>query len=539
MATSTPGVDGADSTNNDHTLLMGIMGGSFFDLLVDLFTMLPTGGRQELFTTLYKVYPQPLDAKRSKDVRKHYGYGRSWEQYLLDGASTLSQRCSYSFFPRQPPMADFEQQLLMARHYGTPVNAPSDAEKAKILQICRNLCSVSTKHITFLEKLQKCLKEKKTPLQFEMQLLLALVSNCVHYDWIRRSLIHNFRSRSGIRDLISGEHIHGDHSLCDCLLTSNDLGFSLEVLRDMWKYSMAPQTALELLEAVQGRASPQSPDVMCDVLISVLDCEASLHLRIFELLLKIGAKPEHMLRAVDIASYSISDSKQSSDQPRTNAIQCAEALGKSYNNHKAAGTDPEMLVELRIKALDLLQHVKSIPVDSLHRVVKAPHRLHFATVKSNVQSHSTTVNLEAVMQVVCDTGQQALADLLALIVMLPSKLLLPTLKGMNALCNYYHKDGDTSGDEPQLLKLPPFGETISALLENRKSEIKEIADCYGEVDIVIRLVGDLKASFQFLGDDEDLTNFASFLQIASLSHIWEIGLRGEDSDDEDCELLSF
>ena len=490
--------------------------------------MLPAGGCQELFTTLYKVYPQPLDVKRSKGIRKHYSYG-SWQKFLLDGASELSQHCSYYFFPRQPQMADFEQQLLMVKPSGIPTeNAPSDGEKAKILQVCCNQCSVSTGHINFLEKLQRCLLEKSAPLQFEMQLFLAMVSNCVHHDWNSRDKFSHLR-RGRKRDLIKGSHVHGDHSLCDCLLTSDDLGFSLVVLRDMWKFSIAPQAALELLEAVQGRASPQSLDIMCDILISALDCEASLQLRIFSLMIKIGAKPEHMLRAVNIASYSFSDSKQSSNQHRTAAIQCAEALGKSYNDHKATGTDPQMLLELRIKALNLLQQVKSIPVDS--PVLRSRHWLHFML---DMQSCSATVNLEAVMQVVCDTGQQALTDLLALVVLLPGEFLLPTLKGMNALRSYYHKETDTSEDEPLLLKLPPFNETISALLENRKSKIKQLAD-FHEVDRIKRLVGDLKASFQFLGDEEGLTNFASFLHNGSLAHIcnWEIPLHTEDGDDED------
>ena len=138
------------------------------------------------------------------------------------------------------------------------------------------------------------------------------------------------------------------------------------------------------------------------------------------------------------------------------------------------------------------------------------------------------------MQVVCDTGQQALTDLLALVVLLPGEFLLPTLKGMNALCNYYHKETDTSEDEPLLLKLSPFNETTSALLENRKSKIKQLAD-FHDMDRIKRLVGDLKASFQYLGDEEGLTNFASFLHNGSLAHIcnWEIPLHTEDGDDED------
>lgn len=496
--TPTPETEGADSN-----LPMDIMADSFIGLLVDLFIMLPAGGRQELFATLYKAYPRPLDAKRSKEFKSNYSY-RS--RNLLGRASTLSQLHSYTFFPREPLMDDLEYQLMTSPfHTYLQAGSPSDDdERAEILQLCRTQCSVSPRHISFVEELLKCLQERKAPLQFQMQLLLALVSNCVHHDWISRSRVHSSRdrfhsSRDHVLDLFRNGHMPGDHMLCDSLLASDDLAFSLEALKDMWKFSLAPQEVLELLEAIQDQAHslPQAPDIMCDILISLLGCETSLHLRIFLVMLKIGAKPEHILQAVNIVSCSISDSKQSNDQCRATAIRCAETLGASYNKHKASGAATKMLLELRVKAMDFLRHAKSIPVGSY-------------ALKFLRQSDSTAVNVQAVKQVVYDSGQQALAELLELMVMLPGQSLLPTLKGVNELCNYYYKDSDTSGDQAKLLKLAPFKESIAKLLENRKKNI-EIAGRCGNTSRMRHFLDDLKLSFQFLGDEEGFAAFVSFL----------------------------
>ena len=475
------------------------MADSFTDLLVDLFTMLPAVDSQELFGTLHKVHPTPVDAKRSLEM-VHYGHN-DWRQCLLDGATAFSRtQKDTTFFPSKPPMEGFERQLeetsdslldrYVARYHRSNANSTlqSGSERAEILQVCRTLCAVSTSHISFLRQLHKRLQEAHAPLQFHLQLLTTQVSNCLHYDWARRGSSY-----------YEYGHRYGGHNLQESLLFS-DIGTSLQALKDMWQFSMSPVNVLHLLESVQDQASPQFSDVMCDILISVLDCQASLHLRIFELIHKASLKPQHILQAVNIVSCSMSGKAQSSDECRTTFIQCAEALGKAYSQYKDSGIAADMLVKLRVKAANLLHQARSNPV------TKSVHQLELM-----YQPSSIGVDVLSVMHVVCDSGQDALADLLALVVMLPGRCLLPSLEKMTELCNYYFKDDGPSNP----LQVPPFKEKVMALLEKRKEEIKILARSHGETWRGREFINDLKACFQFLGDEAAITTFEQ--ELATIS----------------------
>ena len=488
ITTPTPG-GGADGD-----LIMDVMADSFISLLVDLFTMLPADGCQELFATLYKVYPKPLDAKRSKEFSPS-SYRYWW--------SPLIQQHGSTFFPKEPLMEDIEHQLVIMPSPYLMQNQTSltisEDKRAEILQLHRTQRSVSPRHISFVEDLLQRLQEKSSPLQFQMQLLLASVSNCLHNDWARRD--HRQSSM---------EHRHALFSLARApetpsfggslqLPASDDLEFSLEALKEMWKYSIPPLKALELLEAIQDHAhsQPRAPDIMCDILTSLLDYETSLHGRVLQVMLQIGAKPECILRAASIASCSISDSRQSNNQCRATAIKCAEVLGLAYNEHKSLGAAEEMLLELRLKAMDFLQQAKSTIVDS--------DALEFLR-----QKDLATLNVQAVTQLAVDSGKQALAELLALMVLLSGESLLPTLKGMNELCNYFCKDTkDTNfpGGQSKLVTVSPFKEAIAELLDTRKEDIAKIADHGEDNDRESFLLDDLTLSFQFLGDEEGLSTY--------------------------------
>ena len=307
---------------------------------------------------------------------------------------------------------------------------------------------------------------------------------------------------------------------------SDDKGSILQVLKDVWKYSVSPESVLRLLEDVQNGITPELSDIMCDILISVLDCETSFHRRIISLMLNIDAHPEHIVQAVTIAS--LSSSNQTSDQHATRTMQCIEALGKSYNKHKASGAAEEVLLRLRAKVVDLLQQARSIPGDTEKSV-----RLQYVHVYS---SRSAGVDVQAVEQVVCDSGLQALADFLALVVMLTRECLLPSLEVMQKLANYYHSA--IPGGQSRPLQLPPFKETIASLLERRKIDIKKMA-ANGEIGIVRHLLNDLKASFQLLGEEENFTTFeqdlAPLLRSSGrqgymrVAIPWEL-VHGEDSE---------
>ena len=472
-ATSTPETGSRVATKD--SMPIEVMADSFTGLLVDLFTMLPAGGCQELFTSLYKVYPTPLDAKRSVEMR-HYRYN-DWQQCLLDGASTLSQHLSFAFFPKEPSMEDFEQQLAQASRGVHVFHQAKDGERAKILQICRMQCSVSTSHISFLQQLHERLKNAGTWLRFQLQLLIAQVSNCVHYDWAHRSLGY------------------GRCDLRDSLLACDDIGHSLQVLKNVWKFSISPESVIELLEAVHldGATHDQLSHTISDILISVLDYNVSHHSRIFAIMLNIDASPEHILQAVTVASSS--SNNQSGDQRTTTIMRCIETLGRLYNKHKASGAAKEVLVNLRAKTVDLLRQAGSIPKNT----ALSTH------VQYMYDSRSVGVDVQAVEQVVCDSGQQALADLLALVVMLPGDCLLPSLEVIQKLANYYHRH--IHGGPSRPLQLPPFKETVTSLLEKRKSDIKEMAVSSGDTNIVRYLLCDLKDSFQFLEDEASYTTF--------------------------------
>ena len=479
----------------DSDLLMETMAESFISLLVDLFTMLPADGCQELFTTLYKVYPKPLDAKRSKAFSPHSHHYR-WHRK----PDTLSLHYSSAFFPREPVMEDIDRQLVIARPYTwyhRTKSTISDDERAEFRRVQRTQCSVFPRHISFLENLLKRLQKKRSPLQFQMHLLVSLVSNCLNHDWVSRK--HCRSSTDNILNLLLDDCC----SCCDSLQlsASDDIGFGIEALKEMWKFSIAPQEVLELLEVIQDqvRSQPRVPDIMCEILISLLDCETSLNLRVFQVMITIGAKPKYILQAVDIASSSINDSKQNIDHCMTTAIQCAEMLGVAYNEHKASSAAEQTLLELRLRAVDFLQHAKSILADR-------------GASKFMRQKGTLTVNVQALKQIVYDSGQQALTELLALVVMIPGQSLLPTLEGMNELCDYYCKDTDTSANQSKLMKVSPFKESVAKLLEIRKENIKKIVGRRGNVDRQKSLLDDLKLSFQYLGDEEGLKTHMSFLR---------------------------
>ena len=464
-----------DSTD-DNRLQIDVMADTFTALLVDLFTLLPVEGLQELFTTFYEVYPAPVEAKRSMEIGLG-GFGK-WQRHLLDGASALSQLRNFTFFPLKLSLDEFEHQLEEATQffgYGTRVyrqararlRTRSDDERAEILHFCRSLFLVSTSHISFLKQLQKRLQAANAPLQFEMLLVIALVSNCTNCEWTRDG------------------HSYGDRHLCDSLLASVNIASSLERLKDMWKFSIPPERVVCLLEAIQDQVSPQLSDIICDILLSALECKApGLHVRIFALMRKIGSKPGQILEAVDIASCTISGNHMNGIQRRTTVIQCAEALGKLYNQEKALGAPEETLSKFRIKAVDLLHHARSIPVaGSVNQ-----HGLGYL-------HRSFTIDVQSMMQIVCDSGIQALADILALMVMVPGNDILPCLKEMNSLCNSYFKD--TRGGH---LKMHPLKEIVASLLERRKSEIITLASSQGETSKMGPYLDDLRRSFHFLGE---------------------------------------
>ena len=494
----------------DSSMPMEVMADSFTGLLVDLFTMLPAGGCQELFTSLYKVYPTPLDAKRSVEM-KHYRYN-DWQQCLLDGASTLSQRLSFAFFPKEPSMEDFEQQLAEASHGVHVFHQAKDRERAEILQICRMQCSVSTSHISFLQQLHERLQNAGTWLRFQLQLLIAQVSNCVNYDWAHRS-----RSLG-----------YGRCDLRASLLACDDIGHSLQVLKNVWKFSISPESVIELLEAAvhpDGATHDQLSHTISDILISVLDCNASHHSRIFAIMLDIDASPEHILQAVTLASSS--SNNQGDDQHTTTIMQCTETLGRLYNKHKASGAAKEVLVNLRAKTADLLRQAGSISKNT------AP-SIHLPYMYGSL---SVGVDVQAVEQVVCDSGQQALADLLALVVMLPGDCLLPSLEVIQKLANYFHRH--IHGGQSRPLQLPPFKETVTSLLERRKSDIRKMAASSGETGIVRHLLYDLKDSFQFLEDEASFTTFEQDLaphlrnsdRQSYRREVWPWGMMYSEEDD--------
>ena len=477
-ASDNPGND------KDSNLPMEVMADSFIGLLVDLFTMLPVEGRQELFTTLYKVYPKPVDVKQILKIG-HCQF-ETWQQDLLDTASTLSQLCSFTLFPKQlPSMEDFESQLQKAirdHGYGSrayhraraKLKKQSDDKRTGFLQLCHTRFCVSSSHISFLEQLYKRLQKAGGSFQFQMQLLLAQVSNCTVSDWTH------------------SKHSCEDQCLLNHFLASKDFGASLQALQDMWQFSITPECVLQLLETVHDQATPQLSDIMCDILISVLDCKESLHLRIIMLLRAIGAKPEPILQAVNAVSCSNYGNCQSPKKCRTAVIQCVEALGKSYSMHKTA---EESLLKLKTKAVDLLQHVRN------------------STATCFTHTSDSAVHIQSVMEIVCASGQQTLTDYLTLVVMNPGKCLLPTLKGMDELCNYCHRN--TSSDQSRPLQLPPFKKTVTCLLERRKSYIKEMAASNRETAKLRNFLADLKASLYFLGIEEDFTTFEQ--DLASVS----------------------
>ena len=482
ISSPAPRREGADS--KDGNLPLDIMADSFTDLLVDLFTMLPAVDSQELFGTLHKVYPTPVDVKKSLEM-VHYGYMyNEWRQCLLDGATAFSQTHNATFFPRKPPMEGFERQLEESgRRYkyvgivDQYIQSASqcDSERDEVLQLCRTKCSVSISHITFLEQLHKRLQEACAPFQFQLQLLATQVSNCLHYDWVCRVLGY-YEYRLGCVD----------HNRNDTVLASDEVGFRLQTLRDMWMFCMLPDSALNLLESVQDQATPQDSDVMCDTLIPVLDCEPSLHSRIFKLVCKISLKPGYILHAVNVIAK-----EQSSEECITTFIQCAEALGASYNQHKASGGAEETLLKLRVTAIELLRQAVCFPAGGSPQL------------KTVYVSPSMGIDVQSLMQVVCDSGQDALADLLALVVLCPGQYLLQSLKKLDQLSNYYFKDGGPS--EP--LQVHPFNKTVSSLLEKRKKEIKTLVGTFGESRGVRKMVKDLQACFQFVGDEEAFTAF--------------------------------
>ena len=377
-------------------------------------------------------------------------------------------------------MEDFEQQLTEAGHdvnvfRQASSRSESDGEQLEILQLCRTICSVSPSHISFLRQLHNCMEKADALLQFQLQLLIAQVSNCVHYNWAHRGL--------GL----------GYHNVCDSFLASDDMGSILQVLKDVWKFTMSPECVRQLLEAVQHQIAPQLLEIKSDILTSVLECKATRRSRIFAVMLNIGAPPEHILQAVTVASSS--SSNQNVNQRATTIMQCIEALGKSYNKHKASGADEETLVKLRAKAVDLLQQTRSMAGN-------AEKSAHLPYVYN---SRSAGVDVQAVEQVVCDSGLQALADFLALVVMLTRECLLPSLEVMQKLANYCHSailDG-----QPRPLQMPPFKETIASLLERRKIDIKKMAASNEETATARHLLNDLKASFQLLGEEASFTTF--------------------------------
>ena len=487
-----------EEESDDSDLLMETMAESCINLLVDLFTMLPADGCQELFTTLYKVYPKPLDAKRSKAFTRH-SHGYRWHRKPV----TRSLHYNSAFFPTEPLMEDDIDRYLVNTNpytrYHRSKSPISDDERAEILQVQRSQFSVFPRHISFLENLLKCLQKKGSPLQFQMHLLVSLVSNCLKPDWVSRE-----HCRSSTDNILNRFRFLDDRCLyCDSLQlsASDDIGFSIEALREMWKFSIAPQKVLELLEVIQDqvRSQPRVPDIMCEILISLLDCEISLNLRVFQVMITIGAKPKYILQAVDIASSSINDSKQSNDHCMTTAIWCAEMLGVAYSEHKASGAAEQTLLELRLRAVYFLQHAKSILADR-------------GALKFMRQKGTPTVNVQALKQIVYDSGQEALTELLALVVMIPGQSLLPTLEGMNELCDYFCKDADTSANQSKLMNVSPFKESVAKLLKIRKKNIVKMVGSRGNVDRQKSLLDDLKLSFQFLGDEEGLKTFMSLLQ---------------------------
>ena len=502
-----------EEENDDNDLLMETMAESFISLLVDLFTMLPADGCQELFTTLYKVYPKPLDAKRSKAF-SHHSHGYGWYRKPV----TRSLHYNSAFFPREPLMEDIDRQSVNTSPYTmyhrtkSPI---SDDERDEILQVQRSQCSVFPRHISFLENLLKRLQKKGSPLQFQMHLLVSLVSNCLNHDWVSRD--HRCRSIDDIFNPLLEDRC----SCCDSLQlsASDDIGFSIEALKEMWKFSIAPQKVLELLEVIQDqvRSQPRVPDIMCEILVSLLDCETCLNLRVFQVMITIGAKPKYILQAVDIASSSINDSKQINDYCMTTAMKCAEMLGVAYNEHKASGAAEQTLLELRLRAVDFLQHAKSILVDR-------------GALEFMRQKGTPSVNVQALKQIVYDSGQEALTELLALVVMIPGQSLLPTLEWMNEVCDYFCKDADTSANQSKLMNVSPFKESVAKLLEIRKKNIVQMVGSHGNVDRQKSLLDDLKLSFRFLGDKEGLKTFMSLLRTLGRRFSMTLGSEDEEKD---------
>ena len=140
------------------------------------------------------------------------------------------------------------------------------------------------------------------------------------------------------------------------------------------------------------------------------------------------------------------------------------------------------------------------------------------------------MNVQALKQIVYDSGQEALTELLALVVMIPGQSLLPTLEGMNELCDYFCKDADTSANQSKLMNVSPFKESVAKLLEIRKKNIVQMVGSHGNVDRQKSLLDDLKLSFRFLGDEEGLKTFMSLLRTLGRRFSMTLGSEDEEKD---------
>ena len=248
-------------------------------------------------------------------------------------------------------------------------------------------------------------------------------------------------------------------------------------------------------------------------------------------MLEIGAPPEHFLQGVKIVSCS--SNLKNDNQSRITVIKCAEVLGKVYNQHKALGAAKEVLVKLRVKAVDLLRQARSMP-----EVGERSAHLEYTYIYG---SQSTGVDVQSVKQVVRDSGQQALADLLALVVMNPSQCLLSSqVAVIYELYKYCHNDIPGPSSQSRPLQVPPFKEAIASLLERSKNDVKEMASVLGDIRTVRTFLQDLKACYQALGDETAFTTFvrdlASMLRNADIQRHRELGMPSDMAwDREDVE----
>ena len=429
-------------------------------VLESLFSSLPPDAAQELFMSLSKAYPRPLEWVEAERLCK----------------SSSVYQCSY--VGPQPKSESVFPHLADLQNSGKHVKAGTGDDSEELDLRMRKLSSVvSESHVDFLGSLAKLIHAKgdKALLAFQLALLHIQARNCRSNDYDGKKVPSKYEGY-GILARIS-------YPVRERLLLKDaDYVIAVRYLQRVWRFTLQPSRAIDYV----AKLAPESGMCKegCDFVLSLLDLLSEYaDLKVAFGVLTQGT-PEQLINGV---------SRLLTIQDHANNIEhlllYLESVGTMYNIIRKDATVCQWLLPLQ----DLAKRI----IDLLTSQEDLDHKQKYAY---------SSLNADLVAQVICDAGSDTVLHVASLLQQRAYSSLFPDQ--IMTLCAQFYGI-PTSSVSKELLLQPPFPGFLVPMYKSKRSAARSvILGNPSDASRVDRSMKEFRSFTKQMGMDVEFTAFA-------------------------------